>query len=125
MLLQADGDLQIAPGETVRVTVTATKTHYLAIFGTLLQSQWEVVQPVRQVGPDTVTEIRTFVGPGGGREAFAISCDFVRDGAGNFNAEAEYTIEVVGNGGSFSVEKHIFPVPPFPVNRPFTFEVHP
>jgi len=123
MHLQDDGDLQIAPGETVTVTVTATGTHYLAIFGQLLRSEWDVVQPVRQVGPAVVAEVRTFIAPGGGREAFAISCDFVRDAAGAVNPAAEYVIEVAGSEGPFRVQKRIFPVRPFPVNRPFLFEV--
>ena len=47
MQLQPDGDLQIAPGETVTVAVTAVNTHYLAIFGDLLNADWVIAQPLQ------------------------------------------------------------------------------
>ncbi len=121
MLLQPDGDIQVAPGEMVRVAVTATKTHYLAIFGHLLQSQWTIVQPPLP-GPDArVQEIRTFVAPPDGREAFALTCDFVRDLHGQLDSEAEYLIEISGVG--HLPPRRVLPIPPLPISRTFQFEV--
>jgi len=121
MLQQPDGDIQVAPGEVVRVAVTATKTHYLAIFGHLLQSQWTVVQPPAATMNGSVQEVRTFVAPPGGREAFAITCDFVRDEQGQVDADAQYVIEISGAGRV--PPKLVLPIPPLPISRTFQFEV--
>ena len=58
MQVQHDGDLEIVTGELVTVTVTAIKTHYLAIFGDLLHAEWMIVSPVQPVGPEMVREVR-------------------------------------------------------------------
>ena len=121
MLLQPDGDIQLAPGETVRVAVTATKTHYLAIFGHLLQAQWAMVQPPTPVQSGGMQEVRTFVAPPGGREAFALTCDFVRDAQGQVSSEAQYLIEISGVGSV--PPKRVLPIPPLPISRTFQFEV--
>jgi hypothetical protein len=121
MLQQPDGDIQVAPGEVVRVAVTATKTHYLAIFGHLLQAQWTIVQPPTARQNGDVQEVRSFVAPPGGREAFALTCDFVRDGRGQVNADARYLIEISGVGQVPS--KRVLPIPPLPISRTFEFEV--
>lgn len=123
MLLQPDGDLQIAPGEVVTVTVIATHTHYLAIFSDLQHATWDLVQPVRQTGPATVQEIRRFVAGPPGLESFALTLDFVRDMQGATRQGAEYLIHVKGSGGPFFVQKRTIPIPPFPIGRPFVFEV--
>lgn len=121
MLQQPDGDIQVAPGEVVRVAVTATKTPYLAIFGHLLQAQWTVVHPPATAPDGRVQEVRTFVAPPGGREAFALTCDFVRDEQGGIDADAEYLIEISGVG--HVPPKRVFPIPPLPISRTFQFEV--
>lgn len=124
MRLQPDGDLEIAPGELVTVSVTAINTHYLAIFGDLLQADWAIVQPLHQVAPNATQETRSFaagVAPG---EAFSISFDFIRNLQNQVNPGATYQITVVGSG-PFRIQKSILPIPPFPIVRPFVFEVRP
>ena len=123
MVLQQDGDLQIAPGEVVTVTVTANRTHYLAIFSDLLVADWAVVQPIHQVGQVSTQETRSFVAGAGPQEAFALSVDFVRNQQGATNPGAEYLIQVRGDRGPFVIQKRIVPIPPFPIGRPFLFEV--
>ena len=122
MLVQQDGDLQIAPGELVRVTVRAVGTHYLAIFGDLLHADWTIVEPVHQAAPGVVQEVRSFVAQGPGMEAFAISCDFVRNTQNQPNPGASYQILLQGHG-PLVIQKQILPLPPFPAVRPFVFEV--
>ena len=123
MVLQPDGDLQIAHGEVVSVTVTANRTHYLAIFSDLLAADWTIVQPLHAASPTSVQETRSFVAGAGAQEAFALSLDFVRNQQGATNPGAEYLIQVRGDRGPFAVQKLIVPIPPFPVGRPFVFEV--
>jgi hypothetical protein len=123
MLLQPDGDLQIGRGEVVTVTVTAHNTHYLAIFSDLQQASWTIVQPVHAIGPVSAQEARSFVAGPAGLEGFALTLDFVRDQQGATRPAAEYVIHVKGNGGPFFVQKRIVPIPPFPIGRPFVFEV--
>ena len=123
MVLQPDGDLQIAHGEVVTVTVTANRTHYLAIFSDLQQADWTIVQPVHAVTALTTQETRSFVAGAGAQEAFALSLDFVRNQQGAANPGAEYLIQLGGNQGPFVIQKRIIPIPPFPVGRPFVFEV--
>jgi hypothetical protein len=123
MLLQPDGDLQIARGEVVTVTVTANNTHYLAIFSDLQQANWTIVHPIHPIGPVSVQETRSFIGGPPGLEGFALTLDFVRDQQGATQPGAEYVIHVKGNGGPFFVQKRIVPIPPFPIGRPFVFEV--
>jgi hypothetical protein len=123
MRVQPDGDLEIAHGEVVTVTVTANNTHYLAIFSNLLSATWTILQPVHQAGPNSIQETRSFVAGAGSQEAFALSLDFVRNQAGATNPGAEYFIDVQGNLPPFGIRKRIVPIPPFPVGRPFVFEV--
>jgi len=122
MQVQDDGDLEIVTGEVVTVTVTAIKTHYLAIFGYLLHAEWTIVAPVQPAGPDRVREVRSFVAQAPGTEAFAISCDFVRNTDNQPNPGALYEILLKGDG-PLVIRKLILPLPPFPAVRPFVFEV--
>jgi hypothetical protein len=73
--------------------------------------------------PTSVQETRSFVAGAGAQEAFALSLDFVRNQQGATNPGAEYLIQVRGDRGPFAVQKLIVPIPPFPVGRPFVFEV--
>jgi hypothetical protein len=129
MKLQADGDLEVAVGEVVTVRVTAVNTHYLAIFSDLQRADWTIVQPVRSVQPGQpgvqtqFEETRSFVANIPGAEAFALTLDFVRNQAGATASNAHYVIQVVGSAGAFAVTKQIRPIPPFPIGRPFLFEV--
>ena len=122
MLVQQDGDLEIAPGELVTVTVTAVRTHYLAIYGDLLHAEWTIVSPVQPVAPEMVREVRNFVAQAPGTEGFAISCDFVRNTQNQPNPGALYEILLKGDG-PLMIRKVILPLPPFPAVRPFVFEV--
>jgi hypothetical protein len=122
MLVQQDGDLEIAPGELVTVTVTAVRTHYLAIYGDLLHAEWTIVSPVQPVAPEMVREVRSFVAQAPGTEGFAISCDFVRNTQNEPNPGALYEILLKGDG-PLVIRKVILPLPPFPAVRPFVFEV--
>ena len=129
MKLQADGDLEVAAGEIVTVRVTAVNTHYLAIFSDLQKTEWTIVQPVRSVPPGQPgvqtqsEETRSFVATTPGTEAFALTLDFVRNQMGATPHDARYVIQVVGSAGPFTVTKQIRPIPPFPIGRPFLFEV--
>jgi hypothetical protein len=123
MQLQPDGDLEIAHGEVVTVTVMANRIHYLALFSDLLEADWTIVQPVHAVNPTSTQETRSFVAGAGTREAFTLTLDFVRNQAGGTNPGAEYLIQVRGDRGQFAIQKRIIPIPPFPVGRPFLFEV--
>ena len=123
MVLQPDGDLQLAHGELVTVTVTANLTHYLAIFSDLLVAEWTIVQPVHAVSPTSTQETRSFVAGAPAQESFALTFDFVRNQQGAANPGAEYLIQLRGDRGPFMVQKRIIPIPPFPVGRPFLFEV--
>ncbi len=122
MKVQQDGDLEIVTGEVVTVTVTAIKTHYLAIFGDLLHAEWTIVSPVQPAGPDKVREVRSFVAQAAGTEAFGISCDFVRNTENQPSPGALYEILLKGDG-PLVIRKLILPLPPFPAVRPFVFEV--
>jgi hypothetical protein len=122
MLVQQDGDLQIAQGELVTVTVRAFGTHYLAIFGDLLHADWTIVDPLHQTATGVVQEVRSFVAAAPGTEAFAISCDFVRNTQSQPNPGASYQILLKGSG-PLVIQKQILPLPPFPAVRPFVFEV--
>ena len=123
MKLQPDGDLQVAPGEVVTVMVTAANTHYLAIFSDLQRAEWTIVEPVHQVSQVAVQETRSFVAGASGSEVFALTLDFVRDKQGATHPQAQYVIQVRGNREPFTVTKQIVPIPPFPIGRPFLFEV--
>ena len=86
-------------------------------------ADWTIVQPIHQVSPTAVQETRSFVAGSGSQEAFAVSVDFVRNTQGVPNPAAEYVIQVRGGQGPFAIQKRVRPVPPFPINRPFLFEV--
>jgi hypothetical protein len=123
MVVQQDGDLQIAHGEVVTVTVTANRTHYLAIFSDLLAADWTIVQPVHAISQTSVQETRSFAAGAGALESFTLSLDFVRNQQGATAPGAEYLIQVRGDRGPLVIQKRIVPIPPFPIGRPFTFEV--
>jgi len=123
----------ISPGELVTVSITAVNTHYLAIFGDLLHADWTIVQPLHQVRStvpgDTrlfMQETRSFIAmTGPGSDGFSIQSDFVRNAQNQPNAGAAYEIVIAGSVGPFRIQKQIFPIPPFPIVRPFMFEVRP
>jgi hypothetical protein len=125
MKVQADGDLQIASGEVVTVTVTATHTHYLAIFGDLQRAEWTLVEPVHPVSPTATEETRSFTAGVAGVEAFSLTLDFVRSREGTVHPLARYVIQVQGSLDPLTITKFILPIPPFPIARPFIFEVVP
>ncbi|MNC92548.1 hypothetical protein D3C83_89980 [compost metagenome] len=59
--------------------------------------------------------------PPGGREAFALTCDFVRDMQGGLDDDAQYLIEISGTG--HVPPRRVLPIPPLPISRTFQFEV--
>jgi hypothetical protein len=123
MRIQPDGDIEIATEEKILVAVTAVRTHYLAIFSDLLTADWAIVEPLHATGNNGAREVRSFKAHAAGTEAFTITCDFVRNAAGDTNQGAEYEIALKGEDGPFTIVKRIRPVPPFPIARPFVFEV--
>jgi hypothetical protein len=82
------------PGETISVTIQATKTPYQATFSTLESGgQWTAVQSPTPAQP---VEVRQFTMPGGSREFFDIVYAFPPPD--QTDADAKYSITFSGNG---------------------------
>jgi hypothetical protein len=124
MILQPNGNFHLTPGEVITVTVTAVNTMYLAIFSDLLVADWDRVQPPQVSGPNQASETRRFrastTAPA--REAFTILFDFVHNPGQIVPTTAQYIVDVRGTVG-VPVRVPIPPVPPFPLDQQFVFEV--
>lgn len=127
MIVQPDGDFQIKPGEVVTFTITAINTVYLAIPSRLRQATWQIVAPPHSVGPNTTQEMRRFQAglTTPDVESTTIIFDFIRNAADVVPPGAQYVVDVQGSNGAFVARKVILPIPPFPVDRHFMFEVLP
>jgi len=111
---------QAVAGETVRVTVTAVGTPYLATFSALSTLHWTIVQP-----PAAGSEIRAFtvLSSGQGGDSFHLLLDFVRGSDQSAPAGASYRVSIEGDQGSFAHRETIDPVPPFPVDAYYRFQL--
>jgi hypothetical protein len=123
MNLQPNGNFHVTAGEVITVTVTAVNTMYLAIFSDLLVADWDRVTPPQVAGPNRASETRRFTASTlAGREAFTILFDFVRNPGQMVPPTAQYIVDVRGTVG-VPVSVPIPPVPPFPLDQQFVFEV--
>jgi len=116
MPIDNTGAFVVQPGETITITVTASKSPYLAKFPKQpVGAKWSTI-----TGPVKLVESRQFEAPASGSKCFvSIVFDFQSGPTGAFSPDAKYDIKVEGSdSGSFDD----FPVePPPPDNRTYRF----
>jgi hypothetical protein len=107
-------------GETITVTISASKTPYQVTFSSLESSgQWTVTQ---QPTPATPIEKRQFTMPGGAREFFAIVYAFPP--ADQTDPDAKYSISFASNDGTRDLPEDVFPPVAGDIdNLPYEFQL--
>ena len=118
MKILPTGDLEVAPKETITVTVVKSQRPYAAAISDLIGAVWETTQK-----PNDLTEERTFRAPTSkASEVFcAIVFDFSPNDQGAFDPGDKYTVTMKGN--SAEATRIATVVPPPIVSLTFTFVI--